>query len=78
MSNIEHLVENGITQVEANVSYDEFLTDSLNKTMLKTVRTTKEELWAICHYIIYTHDVCFRMDIVEGLEKEYGYPVPKD
>lgn len=57
MTNIEHLVENGIYELEHNIPYKKFLTEDYNNEMLKNVSATKEELWAICQYIVYTHDL---------------------
>ena len=55
MSNLEHLIENGLSALKRGVSYEKWL-----KTMKDDVNwqgnenISIEQLWAICQYIIYT------------------------
>ncbi len=62
MSNIEHLVENGVSHIQSGKGKDEFLSEDYNKEMLKYVSTTKDELWEICQYIVYTLIECILME----------------
>ena len=81
MSNVEHLVENGIEQIKKSASaldLSTFLSDKVNTMMLEEVSVTKEELYDICLYIVYTHDVYQRMDIIGEMEEKYGYKLSED
>lgn len=76
MSNVEHLVENGIEQIKKSVTgldLSTFLSDKLNKMMLEEVSVTKEELYDICLYIVYNHDIDVAIEVRKEMEKEYGY-----
>lgn len=80
MLDIEHLIENAIHDCRSgkNLSNNEFLSDKYNKDMLANVSATREELWYIAQYIVYTHDTCARLDFLEEAEQHYGYPMPND
>lgn len=55
MSNLEHLIENGLSTLKRGVSYEKWL-----KTMKNDVNwqgnenISIEQLWVICQYVIYT------------------------
>lgn len=52
MTNIEHLVENGLSLLEENISYLEWrdmMFDDVNWS--PEIGMTLSELWAICEYI---------------------------
>lgn len=52
MTNIEHLVENGLSLLEENISYSEWrdtMFDDINWN--PEISMTLSELWIICQYI---------------------------
>lgn len=52
MTNIEHLVENGLSLLEENISYSEWrdtMFDDINWN--PEISITLSELWIICQYI---------------------------
>ena len=55
MSNLDHLIENGLSALKRGVSYEKWL-----KTMKNDVNwqgnenISIEQLWTICQYVIYT------------------------
>ena len=55
MSNLEHLIENGLSALKRGVSYEKWL-----KTMKNDVNwqgnenISIEQLWTICQYVTYT------------------------
>ncbi len=59
MSNIEHLIENGLSAVDeafekqedCYLAFQEEMKREHNKQMLESVNTTKDELWEIVQYI---------------------------
>ena len=62
MSNIEHLVENGIKATKENGMHGFFkaMNQPHNQMMLamEEDRISKETLWEIIQYIVYSHDEC--------------------
>ena len=66
MSNIEHLIENGLLAVtEAKAkgedtlkAFEDKMEDYGNKYMLKNVSMTKDELWEAVQYFVYTYCWC--------------------
>ena len=53
MSNIEHLVENGLTRLEKKLSYQQWMEETKQDVNWNEhVNMTIEELWEICQYII--------------------------
>lgn len=56
MSNLEHLIENGINRID-KMSHDEWI-----ETMKKDCNwqgnehITMHDLWVICQYVVYVHD----------------------
>lgn len=63
MSNCEHLIENALSSIEEAKTFGADAHDSFviemnlphNQEMLKKVNVTKEELWEIAQYIIYSY-----------------------
>lgn len=53
MTNIEHLVENGISHLISGGSHETFLDNKFDRMMLDMVATTRDELWLICQYVVY-------------------------
>lgn len=70
MSNIEHLIENALRAMESanartedtRLAFEKEMAASVNKQMLQAVRMTKDELWQIAQYIIYSY--CQNCDCV--------------
>jgi len=60
MSNIEHLVENGIKATKENglEGFNKAMEQQHNKMMLEMERDkiSKKTLWEIVQYIVYSHD----------------------
>ena len=60
MSNIEHLVENGIQATKRNGldGFNKAMNQEHNLIMLQMEESkiSKETLWEIVQYIVYTHD----------------------
>ena len=77
MSNIEHLIENAITAIEENKTYEDWRTDWRQEAMLKDVMSDAWEIWEMAQYCVYTYKPSVIWDTEEKLEKEYGYKVPK-
>ena len=81
MTNCEHLIENALMSMKKAEekgadTYEAFQTEMsyyYNKEMLREVCVTKKELWEIAQYIMYTHDVCTKSDVVAEMENRYGY-----
>ena len=77
MSNIEHLIENAITSIEENKTYEDWRSDWRQKAMLKEVMSDAWEIWQMAQYCYYT----YRQDIIwkteDEIEKRYGYPIPE-
>lgn len=65
MTNVEHLLENGLVAVDDayNANKDCYLAfihemgNGYNKTMLKEVNLTKDELWQIVQYIKFVREI---------------------
>lgn len=65
MTNVEHLLENGLMAVDkafenGEDSYIEFekeMQHSANQTQLKMVSITKDELWQIVQYIKFVREM---------------------
>lgn len=63
MLDIEHLIENALCVMttakekgeDERAAFDEAMSSYTNADMLKNVCCTKEELWAIAQYIVYTY-----------------------
>lgn len=60
MSNLEHLVENGIKATKENGldGFNKAMEQQHNKMMLEMERDkiSKKTLWEIVQYIVYSHD----------------------
>lgn len=68
MSNLEHLIENGIYAIE-NLEFDEWekhMSQDLNWEGNEHI--TLDNLWTICQYVVYTYKPCLIYDI----EEKYG------
>lgn len=78
MSNIEHLLENAIIALENNVSLENWANNKINKNMLETTKTTKEEFWQMAQYVLYTYVPYEKAKLLDEIEKAYGYPIPEE
>ena len=64
MSNIEHLLENGLSAVDkafekqddCYLAFQEAMDRKHNKQMLESVNITKDELWQIIQYIKFCRE----------------------
>ena len=54
MSNIEHLIENGLYALSNGDNFDEIMNQFPNKDMLESVNMTKDELRQAVYYVFYT------------------------
>ena len=59
MSNVEHLIENALTAMKetSGDTYEAFMDEMgtwYNQQMLGMTSITKDELWEIAQYIVYT------------------------
>ena len=54
MTNIEHLVENGLSALSKGQDFDETMDKFPNADMLESVNMTKEELREAVYYVFYT------------------------
>lgn len=54
MSNIEHLIENGLHALSNGHDFDETMNQFPNNDMLESVNMTKDELRQAVHYVFYT------------------------
>lgn len=54
MTNIEHLVENGLCALSKGQDFDETMDKFPNADMLESVNMTKEELREAVYYVFYT------------------------
>ncbi len=76
MSNIEHLLENAISEVEAGHDIDDFraLTYPINTSdMLERVSATIEEIWQMAVYVVCTHDNAKESESAEPLKPKKAY-----
>ena len=54
MSNIEHLIENGLHALSNGDNFDEIMNQFPNNDMLESVNMTKDELRQAVYYVFYT------------------------
>lgn len=54
MTNIEHLIENGLSALSEGQNFDETMDKFPNREMLESVNMTKEELKEAVYYVFYT------------------------
>ena len=54
MSNIEHLIENGLYALSNGDNFDEIMNQFPNNDMLESVNMTKDELRQAVYYVFYT------------------------
>lgn len=54
MSNLEHLIENGLITMARCNGYDDWHSHIADDTNWYGVRVSIEDLWTICQYVIYT------------------------
>lgn len=81
MTNCEHLIENALMSMqkarnEKTDVYEAFqneMNSNHNKAMLRGVCVTKNELWEIAQYIMYSYGDGIRSDIRTEMEDRYGY-----
>ena len=55
MSNLEHLIENGLVRLKNKVPYNEWVREmqsDCNRAGNENI--TMDNLWTICQYVIYT------------------------
>ena len=77
MSNIEHLIENAITSIEHNESYEDWLNKWQQKAMIKEVMSDPWEIWQMAQYVVYTYKNSIEWKLMDKVEAVYGYPMPK-
>lgn len=69
MSNLEHLIENGIkaTKDGGIANFNHVMKQGHNQRMLLMERDkiSKETLWEIVQYIVYSHDECLIEELRE-------------
>lgn len=60
MSNLEHLVENGLTLLEKGVDYEEWRQKMCKDINWKDCNgnLSLDDLWGICQYVYYTYMPC--------------------
>lgn len=59
MSNVEHLVENGLVRLKDGLSYKEWLEATRKDVNWNdNINMTLDELWDICQYVTYTWVPC--------------------
>ena len=54
MTNIEHLIEDGLSALSEGQNFDEMMDKFPNTEMLESVNMTKEELREAVYYVFYT------------------------
>ena len=54
MTNIEHLIENGLSALSEGQNFDQTMDQFPNIEMLESVNMTKEELKEAVYYVFYT------------------------
>ena len=54
MTNIEHLIENGLSALSEGQNFDQTMDKFPNIEMLESVNMTKEELKEAGYYVFYT------------------------
>ena len=77
MSNAEHLIENALCCIEEDKDFKFFKDMTVNKEMFKYIKATPEEIWDIAIYVYYTYKPYIESDLIEEVEKKYGYQVPE-
>ncbi len=59
MSNLEHLIENGLCRLEEGKSHKEWQEImQRDRNWEGNENITMDNLWEICHYVIFTWDSC--------------------
>ena len=59
MSNLEHLIENGLVRLEKATSRDEWVKAMIDDPNWQgNNNITLDNLWEICQYVIYTYCAC--------------------
>lgn len=59
MSNLEHLLENGLVRLEKHISYEEWVKETeKDPNWTPYIGITINELWEICQYLTYTYLLC--------------------
>ena len=66
MTNLEHLIENCLCDIEAGKSTEEIMKNIKNDINLKYADITPSQCWEICQYVYYT----FIMGHYEKIEKD--------
>ena len=57
MSNLEHLIENGLCNLDDGMSYEKWReTMQKDRNWQGNENITLDNLWKICQYVIYTWD----------------------
>lgn len=76
MSNIEHLLENAIDDMETKKSFEEWKQRYPNSAVLPLVEATAEEIWMMAQYVLYTYKPWLLEKCRKETERIYGYPMP--
>lgn len=72
MSNLEHLLENGIDNLEYYQDYDKWY-EAIKKdpNWEGNKHFSIGELWTICQYIVWT----YKLYLIEEIETKYGIEI---
>ena len=55
MSNIEHLLENAISEIEHGKGIEDFVSRWYNTQMLNSVNATADEIWQMAQYVVFSY-----------------------
>ena len=73
MSNLEHLVENGLYCLEERKNYEDWYQRMLDDCNWSPhVGLTIDDLWEICQYVIYRYCWSLKEERDELIERVYG------
>lgn len=73
MSNIEHLIENALVNIENKYPHEDFFDAKHNIEMAKACNINLEDVYEMAIYVYYTYIPSIRWNLEKKLRKEYGY-----
>lgn len=69
MTNLEHLIENGIVAMEKKMTPQDWISHMANDTNWKgNERFTMDDIWEICQYAVYTYRSVVIEDFLDDLK----------
>lgn len=71
MSNLEHLIENGILAMETYNPNEWYQHMQKDLNWLGNEHITIDDLWTICQYVVYTYKWC----LIDDIENLTGIPL---